>query len=234
MRKLTLIALLVFVLAACSLAAEIPKFEVFGGYSLLHMNTNLPKADFGTDSIDPSGWRGSFTYNVNRYIGLTAEVGGQYNSSTFSPLIPEPPIGAPTAPLAAPLVPSGDVVHDSTRIHTFLFGPKFTKRGKKLSPYAQVLFGLAHGAMNASVNGGPSTELLSDDTLGISFGVGLDAHFTRRLSLRVGQLDLLHTGFDFRPVAGLAGLPENTTINASSSQNNLRFSTGMVFNFGAK
>jgi outer membrane protein OmpA-like peptidoglycan-associated protein len=75
---LTLIAISI-VLLVSSIASfaqeETPKVELFGGYSWYNpggrvLGNKLPSLN--------KGWDGSFTYNFNKWAGLTADVGGHY------------------------------------------------------------------------------------------------------------------------------------------------------------
>src|SRR5437763_2122499 len=55
---------------------ETPKATIFGGYSLLRNGGN-----------NSNGWDGQGTFNFNRYLGLTADVTGNYRTlASFSPL----------------------------------------------------------------------------------------------------------------------------------------------------
>src|SRR5438270_9947029 len=66
-----LVVLAVLSFAAALNAQENPKFELFGGYSLLHQpGTNL------------NGWEASGAYNFNHWIGLKLDVDGHYWGAT--------------------------------------------------------------------------------------------------------------------------------------------------------
>ena len=70
-----LLAITPFVLAQ---DVPTPKAEIFGGYSWYH-----PGGDLGTTKAPDmnKGWDGSFTWNFNRWLGVTAEMGGHYNEA---------------------------------------------------------------------------------------------------------------------------------------------------------
>jgi len=96
-------------------------------------------------------------------------------------------------------------------VYTYLFGPRLSYRRSesKLTPYAQILFGGTHlgrGALQAG----------SDNAFAMTVGGGLDANPTRHIGLRLGQVEYLMTRFK-------EATPNRVT------QNNLRFSTGIVF-----
>ncbi len=65
--------LFLFLLRAA--AQEMPRVDVFGGYSLLHANEISNSASFNA-----SGWNAAVTPNFNRWLGLTFDVSGQYAS----------------------------------------------------------------------------------------------------------------------------------------------------------
>ena len=70
-RLLVVLAILTFAVALN--AQENPKYELFGGYSLLH-----------SDNSTPSGWEASGAYNFNHWIGMKLDADGHYSSSSFS------------------------------------------------------------------------------------------------------------------------------------------------------
>lgn len=102
------------------------RVEVYGGYSLLR--PNLPaKIGGGDPSVEKLaefvlgnvlGWNGGATVNLGRSVGITADVSGYYKS-----------IDARV---------EGSDVQASARLHSFLFGPRFTRRGERVRPFAHI------------------------------------------------------------------------------------------------
>lgn len=90
----------------------------------------------------------------------------------------------------------------STHFHTFLFGPQVSWPAR-VSPFAHVLIGGAH----IGVPGG------SDTAFATAIGGGIDTKLNDRFSWRIIQGDYLMTRF------------------GSTTQNNVRVSTGIVFRF---
>jgi Outer membrane protein beta-barrel domain len=124
------------------------------------------------------GGSASVGYNVNAWLSTVADFGG-YHSTYRTPT---------------------DV--DGT----FLFGPRISYRHfRKLTPFGQVLFGLAH-----NTNSGQTS-------FATSFGAGLDYRLSQHMAIRTAQVDWLLTRFD--------------EFNTTHMQNNLRVSTGIVFRF---
>jgi len=100
----------------------------------------------------------------------------------------------------------------SSNEYTYLFGPRISYRHyEKLTPFGQILFGGAHATASFA---GTST---SDSAFAWGLGGGVDAKINTRFSVRLGQFDYLMTRFN----EGAGG----------SSQNNLRFSTGVIIHF---
>jgi hypothetical protein len=179
-----------------------PKAEIFGGYSYLRNNSN-----------GFNGFTGQGTVNLSRYFGVTAQVDGNYRSaanlSSFSIL---------------GISPSAN-----QHLYDFLAGPTATARFGKNSVFAHALFGVAHSSLNAGVGlpiiGGISTGLTSASGFAMAFGGGVDLGLTRRIALRVAQIDYLRTQFSATD-ALLTGL--STT---GARQNSWRYSAGIVFRF---
>jgi hypothetical protein len=181
--------------------ASAPKAEVFGGYSYLRNNSN-----------GFNGWTGQGTVNFGRYFGVTAQVDGNYrnpaNFSSFSVL---------------GISPSAN-----QHLYDFLAGPTATARFGKSSVFAHALFGAAHSSLGAGVSlpfiGGISTGLTSATGFAMAFGGGVDIGLSKRVAIRVAQIDYLRTQFSATD-ALLTGL--SSSIGAR--QNSWRYSAGIVF-----
>jgi outer membrane immunogenic protein len=102
---------------------------------------------------------------------------------------------------------------------SYLFGPRFSlRKSSKFTPYARVLFGGSHVSTNLlNADGNPTVER----GFATAFGGGLDIRVTNHVAIKPFQLEYLMT--------------ETPNIwSANNSQNNVRYSAGMVFRFGAK
>ncbi|MCI0662463.1 MAG: hypothetical protein L0220_15445 [Acidobacteria bacterium] len=98
-----------------------PRFEAFAGFSYLRLDKSL-KSD-----QDLNGFNTSFTYNFNRFIGATGEIGGNYGNASAT--------GAKADQFF------------------FLFGPKFAYRGNsRFTPFAHVLPGIVRQNFNFGAN----------------------------------------------------------------------------------
>ncbi len=206
MRKLMFVA---FVLASTGTlsAQEAPKAEVYGGYSFANVQL------ISSDRPNANGWNASVSVNLNRWFGLVTEFGGLYGASssvTFTSII---------VPCTTPPCQTQQVVEIvDGKVHTFLFGPRFTLRREKLSPFAHVLLGGAR--LNSTTTlffplppSIPNRFSSSNFDFALALGGGVDYKFRDRWAWRV-QTDYLQSGF------------------ATRTQNNFRLSTGIVFQFG--
>jgi len=89
----------VLLFAICSVAQDIPKEEIYGGYTFVRFNASAP-----VNAFTANGGVGSFQYNFNKWIGLAAELGGVHNG-------------------ALSISSSGTLTPDQTAF-TYLFGPR--------------------------------------------------------------------------------------------------------------
>jgi len=136
----------------------VPKYELAGMYSYVNFQPGS-----GFQNFNNNGGTGSFTYNVNKWIGLTAEAG----TYAFSRAVPV----------------TGSV---EGGFQTFLFGPRLNLRRKYFVPFVEFLIGdfRADGA----VTGGPRQS-----SFALAAGGGVDVVFTKHIAWRFAQLDYLMT-----------------------------------------
>jgi hypothetical protein len=97
----------------------------------------------------------------------------------------------------------------STRDYSFLFGPTISLRVPHVTPFVHALFGVDRFHVN--LVGGSGT----DSAFASAVGGGVDIPLKGSFAIRAAQVDWLRTN------------------HFSSSQNNMRFSTGVVFRFGS-
>lgn len=71
MRKLSLLGGVILFAAVPAMAQEVPKAEIGGNYTYIHLDTGTSS---GTHSCHGGG--GSATYNLTSYLGVAAEVAG--------------------------------------------------------------------------------------------------------------------------------------------------------------
>jgi hypothetical protein len=155
-----------------------------------------------------NGGSASLAFNLNRYVGLVADFGGYDDSQ----------VQLTGSGANQPLV-----VDANGTAYTYLFGPRLSFRNStRFTPFAQALFGGVHATTVTVSNCGSSCIALPEqDAFAMTAGGGLDIGLTRHISLRAVQAEYMMTRF--------AAVPSGTS---STSQNDLRLSTGLVFRFG--
>lgn len=95
----------------------------------------------------------------------------------------------------------------STKIYTYTFGPTFRVPMDKATPFVHALFGGAHAA--AGFEGASA----SSSGFAYAFGGGLDVNASKNVAIRIAQFDYFGTRIE------------------STTQNNFRYSAGIVFKF---
>ena len=109
-RKVALLLALITTGSLLAVAQQSPsKLDVLGGYSYFNGSTSGV-----TDRYSLNGWNAQGTYNLNRWLGATADFGGYYGS-----------------PFSL-----------STNNYSFLFGPTVSMHTAHFTPFAHALFGV--------------------------------------------------------------------------------------------
>ena len=197
------VLLFVFLLLPIAMVSqdEVPKATVFGGYSYLRNGGN-----------SSNGWDGQATFNFNRYLGVTADIGGNYHTRTSVSLLP------------------GVSASTNQTLYTFLFGPTVTANFGKSAVFGHALFGAARASSGAGISipivGGVSTGLTNATAFAMAFGGGVDISVSRHVAIRAVQVDYIHTRFN-----SLDALSTGLSSSTGGGQNTLRYSGGIVFRF---
>jgi hypothetical protein len=183
-----------------------PRVEWFLGYSFWRAMPTALSNRMGY----LHGGSTSVAYNLNKYFGVVADIGG-YDDSRLTLFTPT----------------TSQTVGSSGTAYTDVFGPRFSYRKyEKFTPFVQALFGAAHaGSVTISGCTGNSncTPLRADNAFAMMIGTGFDMKVSRHVALRLFQGDFLLTHFVN---------PLSATGNGRGWQKNARFSTGIVFRFG--
>jgi len=154
-------------------AQDMPRVQVFGGYSFTRFDS--PSFGFASTS-NLNGYNFSPAFNLIQGFGVVAELSGQYNSRL--------------------------------NLRDLTFGPQFLyRRGNNKMFFAHLLVGEGRTFVNVANGEG-------DTSRAVIAGGGMDLDLTPRFAWRVFQIDYVHT----------------TLFN--DKQNNLRFSTGLVYRWG--
>jgi outer membrane protein OmpA-like peptidoglycan-associated protein len=188
----------------CSLAATlkaqeqpVPKVELFGGYTYFYpgadIHGQLPGALFPISSrleSNPRGAGASLTYDFNRWFGLTLDASTVWGSREIT--------------LAKRI--------DDAAFSNLSFGPKFTFRSHRFSPFLEVLVG-DHRLMPDAFH--------DVDKLGLMAGGGLDINLSRHIALRLIRADFVYSNYSYGPPS----VP-------STDLRGVRLQTGLNFMFG--
>jgi outer membrane immunogenic protein len=129
---------------AAAHAQDIPKFDVFAGYSYVRENPSTS----GIDSFSMNGGSASLAYNANHWLSAVADFGGYHTNNILGTGI------------------------DGT-LSTYLFGPRISyRRDSRITPFGQVLFGVAHiGGHNGLAFSGSNNSFAMAIGGGVDFRV---------------------------------------------------------------
>ena len=136
----------------------VPKYELAGLYSYINFNPGS-----GFPNFNNNGGTGSFTYNFNKFLGLTAEA-GFYSYSRRIPGLAK--------------VQGG--------FQTYMAGPRLNLRRDHFVPFAEVLF----GALQADPQ---LTGLGHYNSFALAAGGGVDVVFNKYIAWRFAQIDYLRS-----------------------------------------
>lgn len=140
-----------------------PQWEAFLGYS--YLNASIGN---GISRYNGNGGSGSIAFNLNRWLGVVADLGG-YHTGTIN-----------------------NVSLDLNQF-TYLFGPRLNYRfgeNDRHTIFGQALFGGDRSSGSfAGISG-------SENTFALAIGGGFDAGLTDHIAWRVGQVEYLMTRFN--------------------------------------
>jgi hypothetical protein len=164
------VAVLLLAVSGMAMAADFPKLEIFGGYSLLRSDLNpkdLGKLSggglFGNSffgSVENlNGFNASVSYNLNSWLGIKADFSGNFgkqyvnNTSYDNEAYGEWSYGwnAATNAMTSTFYVDASIPKDTLRMsgnvsvrnYTLTFGPEFSfRKHEKIRPFAHALFGI--------------------------------------------------------------------------------------------
>jgi opacity protein-like surface antigen len=213
MKQLLLLSLLTLASATAALAqgsSDYHKWEVYGGYSLGRLESNVSSASFtssgGTqtftnlcstatgDMIGPNfqkffcsrrnfnGVDGSVTYNVSKYVGIKGDFTGHFKSQTYVDKFTPPGVT--------------QTIANEERIYNVLGGVqiKDNRTSKLVKPFAHALVGFARYTNRQSqvLDLFPQFNFTIEDretSLAMKLGGGLDIRAAKRIDIRVIEVD---------------------------------------------
>ena len=168
-----------------------PAVDLFAGYSYIRFRT-----DAGIkEGFNLHGFTGALAGNVNRWFSLVGDF-GVYRIKDLPPSV-------------------------TGSAYTFLFGPQFSRRGERWTPFVHALFGAARLAdiQASTIPTGSAffNRSFSQNSFATALGGGLDANINKHVGIRIFQIEYLLTKF---------------TDGGDNKQDNLRASAGLVLHFG--
>jgi len=183
-RRIALVLALTLISAA-GFAQTPTSGNVFVGYSFNRASEGW------SNTGNLNGWEASVEGKLAPFAGIVADVGTQYGTLQLST---QNLTGTPGS------VPS------TTRVESFMFGPRVSVSKGKLRPFAQALIGLGH------LHEDTSEFHYGQSSFADAIGGGIDYRLLPMFSWRV-QGDVLQTRFH------------------GGRQDGIRISTGLVFKF---
>lgn len=151
----TTFLLMSILLGALSASAQVPKGNIFLGYSYASAET------LSTNHANLNGWNGSLEGKFLPWIGIVADLSGHYGSQD----VPVACIGSPCS-----------LAHADVRMYNFLFGPRVSVSVGKIRPFAEALFGAGHVS---------SDGFGSDTAFSTAIGGGIDYRLLPLVGWRV-------------------------------------------------
>ena len=115
------------------------------------------------------GWNASVTGNITKRFGITADFSGHYGDELDGSIL---------------------IKQDA---HSFLFGPRYTFRRKRFSPFVYALFGVTRFHESATIAG--QSLSFSDTGFSSALGGGLDIKVNERVAIRAFQIDYFRPNF---------------------------------------
>jgi hypothetical protein len=172
------------------LAQAQPAAEIAAGYSFMR--------DFQAKESFPAAWFASYAHNINNWLAAVGELGGSYKSHEFT-------------------VDSVSYT-TSTRLHTLLAGPRYSRPMGAGNLFMQVLGGGVWESGGVAII---RESLISDNpTFAVQPGVGVDIPLTDRLRARLGA--------DYRRIFA------DRRTTEEKNNNEFRIAAGLVVGLGSR
>lgn len=174
--------LCLFLLGAVPLKAQTPRGEIAGGYSFMH--------DKDRSEDYPAGWVASAIGNVNEWLGVATEIGGNYRVCR----------NCQRGPFTSTKFQGTDL---NLRVYTVMAGPRFASHAiSALTPFAQVLVGGSHISSGVQFDGALNTGFTYQP------GGGVDVRVTPNVGIRLeGDYRVIRTkGHDNKESRFLVGV----------------------------
>ncbi len=211
-------------------AQNVPKMDIFAGYSFLRSQAGGEVFSFSNGTpqkLQPiDGFNASVTENLNKWVGITEDLSGYYSDG-------------------------------GVKNHALLVGPQLSfRQAHGITPFIHGLFGASYQSparqspIIEGAFGGPGVILPflpfpappglrgSHASFAMAFGGGVDYNVNPRFSIRLIQADYLRDSFKFTQGFATDFCTGTTTVSCTpiptfnsttEKHNNLRLSFGVVF-----
>jgi len=202
-RSLVFVALLLAAsLPAFAQDVEYPKFALSGMASMLVFDVDILEGE------TMWGYGIGAQYNANKYFGIVGEWSTAHGESGPHSFQQDGTVY---------LIPQLD-----TRVHTLLFGPRFSYRTKPVTVFGHVLLGAATNKLDDDI-GQFDYKSYTQWQFAMAIGGGIDINLGKHFAIRPGQFDYLFEDSD---------LNQLTTVNSpQGSSNSFRYMLGAVIKF---
>lgn len=198
--KVTTIFILVFVLVASAVAiGQESKAEVFGGWQFMSLDT---KGIIDRQNV-VKGWDADLALKLNKNVAIVGDFSGSYKD-----------LGSVSDPLFGT---AGAKLH----VHNILFGPRFSVRAGRVTPFAEVLVGVARTSVKATVSSVDAST--TTNGLGFAVGGGLDINAGRHFAFRLAKFDYMMNRINFNS--------STLDLSVNENLNHFRVATGIVLKF---
>jgi hypothetical protein len=169
MRKLGFVLGLILLVSVTTAAQDVPRLDVFGGYSYLSLDSGDPTGVI--DRQNMHGWGASVTGNLNPWFGVEGDFSGHYKGNCFA---------------------SGFGLGCSN--FSFMAGPRIAVRRDWATGFVHALLGVDHASIELTGIGIPGiTGNVTDNALAVGIGGGMDLRVNDWVSLRLFQVDYITT-----------------------------------------
>lgn len=232
MRKLIMLVVLIQVCVSVGWAqTDEPKTEIFAGYSTIATQSRITNKDIANIGgitpeqfrqlagfelasndrfISTNGFEASVTRYFSKRVGLTGDFSGYYHRELTGI--------------------AGTLFGTKTSIYTILGGPhvRFVNKSR-VTPFIHALVGVARVRTSYRENESPNPLTVADSStrLATALGGGLDLRVSKRVAIRLLQLDYSPILGKDRTLTASDGTP--IELNGRAQEKNFRLSIGIVF-----
>ncbi len=175
----SLAALLIVFTATGAFAQDAPKYEAFGGYQYVSLDTR----GGGRTRQAFNGWEIDGSYQPWRHLALVADVGCGYKN--------------------LPTYFNGTPVTANAHVYPVLFGPRFLITSRRVTVFAEGLVGFAYESVSVSGLGN-----VGENRFAMGGGGGFDVKLARHFTLRLAKADyiLVRSGLNLNNLRISTGL----------------------------